>query len=338
LATGNTCGTIIIRNYGGIGVIYYIYIFIYLYFNMKGCLHLINSKTKVAALSVASNTTLIIIKIIAGLLSGSVSIISEAIHSGMDLIASLIAFFAVRFSSKPADKDHPYGHGKMENLSGTIEGLLIFVAAILIINQAIEKIIHQNQIEINMPYAAAGVMIISSIVNTIVSRMLYKVAKKTESIALEADALHLKTDVLTSAGVAVGMIIIAITGIKILDPIVAILVAMLILKEAFTLCRKAALPLLDPKLSDEEEKLISAVMGKYEEKIIDFHSLRTRMSGNVKYIDFHMTVIKELTVEHSHLLCEAIEDDLENILRRTNVSIHIEPGDARDGTHLENGC
>jgi cation diffusion facilitator family transporter len=296
---------------------------------MKGCLHLINSKTKVAALSVTSNTTLIILKIIAGILSGSVSIISEAIHSGMDLAAAIITFFAVRFSSKPADKAHPYGHGKMENLSGTIEGLLIFVAAILIINQAIDKIIQPSHIETGMAFVAAGVMIISSIVNIIVSRMLYKVAKKTESMALEADALHLKTDVYTSAGVAVGIILIAITGISILDPIVAILVAMLILKEAFVLCKKAMLPLLDPKLSDDEEKLIDAVMGKFEEKIIDFHGLRTRKSGSVKYIDFHMTVIKELTVEQSHLLCEAIEDDLENVLRHTNVSIHIEPGDAK---------
>jgi cation diffusion facilitator family transporter len=291
---------------------------------------LINSKTKAAALSVTSNTVLIILKIVAGVLSGSVSIISEAIHSSMDLAAALIAFFAVRFSSKPADKDHPYGHGKVENISGTIEGLLIFVASILIINQAINKIAHPGSIDKNMAYIAAGVMIISSVVNIIVSRILYRVAKRTESIALEADALHLKTDVLTSAGVAVGIIVITITGINILDPIVAILVATLILKEAFVLCKKAVLPLLDPKLSDEEEKLICVVMERYQEKIIDFHGLRTRKSGSIKYIDFHMTVIKELTVEHSHLLCEAIEEDLENVLKHTNVSIHIEPGDAKD--------
>ena len=293
---------------------------------------MIISKTKAAALSVTSNTVLIIIKIIAGYLSGSVSIISEAIHSSMDLVAALIAFFAVRFSSKPADKDHPYGHGKMENISGTIEGLLIFFASILIINQAINKIIHLGKIDKDMAFVAAGVMIISSVVNIIVSRILYKVAKRTESIALEADALHLKTDVLTSAGVAVGVILIAILGpnFNILDPIVAILVACLILKEAFVLCKKAVLPLLDPKLSDEEEKLICTVMEKYEEKIIDFHSLRTRQSGNIKYIDFHMTVVKDLTVELSHLLCEAIEEDIETVLKHTNVSIHIEPGDPQE--------
>jgi cation diffusion facilitator family transporter len=324
MATGNTCGTIIIRNYGGIGVI------LCPYLDMKGCIHLIDSKTKVAALSVASNTTLIIIKIIAGILSGSVSIISEAIHSSMDLLAALIAFFAVRFSAKPADKDHPYGHGKMENISGTVEGLLIFVASIIIIYQAFDKIIHPRHIETDMAYVAAAVMIVSSVINIFVSRMLYKVAKKTESMALEADALHLKTDVLTSAGVALGIMLIAITGINILDPIVAILVAMLILKEAFTLCKKAVLPLLDPKLCDDEEKLIQVVMEKYKHKIIDFHSLRTRKSGNIKYIDFHMTVVKELTVEQSHMLCEAIEDDLETVLKHTNVSIHIEPGDAKD--------
>ena len=144
----------------------------------------------------ASNTFLIVLKIVAGLVSGSVSILSEAIHSSMDLVASIIALFSVSVSSKPADKNHPYGHGKIENISGVIEGLLIFIAALLIIKEAIHKIL--NPTEISEVPIAIIVMCISALSNFLVSRQLYKVAKAEDSIALEADALHLKTDVYTS--------------------------------------------------------------------------------------------------------------------------------------------
>lgn len=286
-----------------------------------------NTKIKVAMLSVISNTILIILKVIAGLLSGSVSIISEAIHSGMDLVASIIAFFSVRVSSMPADKEHPYGHGKVENVSGVIEGLLIFIAAFLIIKEAITKII--NPIEVSQTYIAITVMSISSIVNFIVSRTLYKVAKREESIALEADALHLKTDVYTSAGVALGLFLMRITGIKILDPITAILVALLILKEAWSLCRNAFSPLLDVSLTDDERIKIEKILETYDEKIEGFHKLRTRKSGNIKYIDFHMFVDGSLTVDVAHTLSKEIEIALEQEIKNTNVNIHIEPSKIR---------
>jgi cation diffusion facilitator family transporter len=278
-----------------------------------------SKKVKVAALSIASNTTLIILKIVAGILSGSVSIISEAIHSSMDLVASIIAFFAVRFSSKPADEEHPYGHGKIENVSGVIEGLLIFVAAFLIIMEAIKKLLEPDP-SMDISFVAIGVMLFSAIANIFVSKVLYKVAKEEDSIALEADALHLKTDVYTSLGVSFGLILIKLTGIAILDPIVAILVAFLIIKESWTLCRNAFSPLIDTKLSDEEERKILVVMNKYKNEILDYHRLRTRKSGNIKLVDFHMTVNEELTVKESHALCENIENDLEEIIKNTSVN------------------
>jgi len=283
----------------------------------------LNTKVKVAMLSVLSNTTLIILKLIAGLLSGSVSIISEAIHSSMDLVASIIALFSVKVSSKPADKEHPYGHGKIENVSGVLEGLLIFVAAFLIIKEAILKIL--NPTEVSQAYIGIAVMGISSVVNIIVSRTLYKVAKREESVALEADALHLKTDVYTSAGVAVGLLLMTITGIKILDPITAILVALLIVKEAWSLCRNALSPLLDASLTEEEESKIEEILGTYNERIKEYHKLRTRKSGNIKYIDFHLIVDGSTTVAESHALSEEIQKELEYKIKNTNVSIHIEP-------------
>ena len=283
-----------------------------------------NKKVRVAALSIASNTVLILLKIAAGILSGSISIISEAIHSGMDLIAAVIAFLSVRMSSKPADKIHPYGHGKIENVSGVVEGLLIFAAAFLIISEAVKKIMEPA--EITGAYVAVAVMLFSGAANLFVSRQLYKTAREEDSIALEADALHLKTDVYTSVGVALGLLLIKVTGITMLDPIVAILVALLIIKEAWSLCKSAFGPLLDTKLSDEDEGRIREIMGKYSGKILDYHELRTRKSGSVKYIDFHLTVGEKLTVKESHDLSDEIESELEAALKNTSINIHFEPG------------
>lgn len=283
----------------------------------------VDKRIRYASLSIFSNTLLIFLKIIAGILSGSVSIISEAIHSSMDLIASFIAFFSIKMSSKPADKQHPYGHGKIENISAVIEGLLILIAAILIIKEAIEKMIHPTEIE--NAYIAIAVMIISGIVNFFVSGKLYKVAKEEDSIALEADALHLKTDVYTSLGVGFGLLLIKLTGINILDPIIAIIVALLIVKEGWELISKAFSPLLDQKLDDEIEEKINLVLKKYNNQIIDYHRLRTRKSGDMSYIDFHLTVNGNLTVKESHDLSESIEHELEKIIKKANIFIHIDP-------------
>lgn len=284
-----------------------------------------SKKTQVAFLSIMSNTFLIIIKVLAGILSGSVSIISEAIHSSMDLLASIIAFIAVKISAKPADRKHPYGHGKIENVSGVIEGLLIFIAAFLIIKQSINKILVPSHVQ--QTTVAIMVMVISSFANAIVSRVIYKVSKAEDSIALEADALHLKTDVYTSMGVATGLILLKLTGITIIDPIVAIIVACLIIKEAYSLCKNAFTPLMDEKLSDSEEEKIKNIIEKYEPNIVNFHKLRTRKSGNIRYIDFHMVVNGNLKVRQSHELSERIENDLAKVLKNTDVNIHIEPDD-----------
>lgn len=280
-------------------------------------------KEKVAMLSICSNTALIIMKVIAGILSGSVSIVSEAIHSGMDLLASIIAFASVRISNNPADNDHPYGHGKAENVSGVLEGLLIFVAAGMIIKEAIDKIITPT--EIHNTTTAIIVMAIAVVVNIIVSKILYKVAKEEDSMALEADALHLKTDVYTSLGVCLGLILIKITGFTLLDPIVAIAVAMLIIKEAWHLVVTAFQPLMDVTLETKELEQIIGLLRSYEPKIINAHKLRTRKSGAIRIIDFHLIVDSTMSVTAAHDLCEEIETGLEGMLANCDIQIHIEP-------------
>jgi len=185
-----------------------------------------NAKVSIARLSILSNSFLIVLKLAVGFISGSVSIISEAIHSSMDLIAAVIAFFSVKVSDTPPDSRHPYGHGKVENISGVIEALLIFIAAIWIIIEGVKKLL-SNDIKLESIGIGSAVMLVSAVLNAFVSGRLYKVARETKSVALEADALHLKTDVYTSLGVAVGLGLIMLTGINWLDPVVAILVAFL---------------------------------------------------------------------------------------------------------------
>lgn len=281
-----------------------------------------NAKVKVARLSLLSNSTLIVLKLFVGLATGSVSIISEAIHSTMDLLAAIIAFFSVRISDKPADEAHPYGHGKVENISGVIEALLILVASIWIIVEAIKKILNPGEIEsVGLGFI---VMFISSAVNFIVSKKLYKVAKQEDSIALEADALHLKADVYTSLGVGLGLFLIWVTNLNYLDPIVAILVVIFILKEAFELLSSAFNPLLDIKLSDEEIEIIKNSINKYSSLFCNYHKLKTRKSGRTRYAELHLVFPENKSIKEAHDICDKIEHDIKQDLSYSDVMIHPE--------------
>jgi cation diffusion facilitator family transporter len=280
-----------------------------------------NAKTNIARLSVVSNTLLIAMKLIVGIISGSVSIISEAIHSSMDLLAAVIAFFAVRVSDTPPDSKHPYGHGKIENISGVIEGVLILVAAVMIIFKAIKKLLGEP-IELDSIWIGSLVMVVSAIVNTIVSRKLYKVAHETNSVALEADALHLKTDVYTSLGVALGLVLIIVTGIKWLDPVVAILVALFIIKESYNLISRAYSPLLDTAWEDVEIEDLEKRLNNLE---VNYHDLRTRVAGNYRFIDIHVEIPESESVGNAHSYCDKIEDSLKSVYENLTVTIHVEP-------------
>ncbi|MDM8001315.1 MAG: cation diffusion facilitator family transporter [Bacteroidota bacterium] len=277
-------------------------------------------KTRTARLSVISNSLLIAMKLAAGIISGSVSIISEAIHSSLDLVAAVIAFFAVKISGTPADDRHPFGHGKVENVSGVIEALLIFVASGWIVFEAVDRFINPG--ETGALGLGVLVMAISAVVNTMVSRRLYKVARQTDSVALEADALHLKTDVITSAGVALGLALMWITGWHVLDPIIAIGVAVIIIYESWMLLRKAFSPLLDTALSPSEMKKLTGLL---EEMNIDYHDLKTRAAGHQRFVEFHLDVPPHETIETIHRQCDIIEERLEREFTDINVIIHPEP-------------
>ena len=290
-----------------------------------------NRAAKNARLSIVSNSFLIIMKLAVGIMSGAVSIISEAIHSLMDLAAAIMAYLSIRIANRPADERHPYGHEKVENVSGVLEAVLIFVAAALIIAESVKKLASGEGVA-NLELGVA-VMLVSGIVNILVSKRLYKVAREEDSVALEADALHLKTDVYSSLGVAGGLLAIVVlkrafglAWAPLLDPVVAMAIAVFILWEAWGMLRKAFGPLLDASLSPEELATVRRIVEGREG--VEAHALRTRRSGGTKHIDFHLAVPAGMSVAESHALCDAIEREIEAALERTSVLIHIEPREA----------
>jgi cation diffusion facilitator family transporter len=283
---------------------------------------MVNS-SKIAFLSVLSNSTVVILKIIVGLFTGSVAILSEAIHSLLDLLASFIAFISVRISNKPADKEHPYGHGKVENISGTIETLLIFVAGIWIIYECINKIITPTPIK--LPVLGILVMLFGALINFVVSRIVYRTAKNTNSVAMKSNALHLLTDVYTSLGVALSLLIVHLTGWYVLDPIIGIILACYIMMEAFKLMKETFPPLMDARLTKEEEEQIIQIIESFKDEYIEYHDFRTRRSGAEEYIDFHLVVASNKSIETVHDLCDRIEEKINKLFHQANILIHLEP-------------
>ncbi len=282
-------------------------------------------KKNTAILSLISNSFLIVIKLMAGLLSGSVGIISEAIHSGTDCLASYITFFAVKKSSESPDTRHQFGHGKYEDFSGLVEGVLINIAALYILAEAGKNIIIGNHNVVNIDIAAY-VMIFSVVVNIIVSTVLFKVAKKTGSIALYADGEHLRTDVYTSVGVALGMIMIKLTGIHILDSMIALVVAVMIFHTGLKICRKATSNLLDEGLPESDISKISDIVKSFtNEGILETCKIRTRTSGPRINIELTIYAQETMTVKESHRICNEIESKLNSTFNKVDTIIHIEP-------------
>ena len=290
-----------------------------------------STKTSAAGLSIISNSLLVALKIAVGLAMGSVSVLSEGVHSAVDLLAALIAFFSIRAAAKPADEEHEFGHGKLENISGTIEALLIFLAAGLIIYEAIDKIINRAKPEFIT--LGIGIMAFSAVLNFFVSRRLHRIAHSSDSVALEADAWHLTTDVYTSLGVFVGLVVVRLTHWYILDPIIAIGVALLIIRAAWNITLKSVSGLVDTRLPKAEEDIITASILEHLGELAGFHELRTRKSGSQRYIELHLVLPRSVTLERAHKLCDHLEEDIKNKLSEGLVTIHCEPcGQAADGS------
>lgn len=300
-------------------------------------------KVSAARLSIISNSALIVMKLTVGLSIGSVSVISEAAHSSVDLVAALIAFFSVKKSDKPADDEHPFGHGKIENISGTIEALLILLAAIWIIAEAIERLF--NPAPLDAIEWGIGVMLISSVTNWFVSKRLFDVGRQTDSIALQADGWHLRTDVYTSLGVMASLVLIwsgkkVLPGIHLnwIDPVAAIAVAFLILHAAWNLTVQSAKDLLDWRLPAEEMDYITELIRSMHPPVHGFHKLRTRKAGSARFIEFHMLVDPDMTVDESHRLTDEITRLITEHLPGSTVTVHVEPCNGRCDHECTKGC
>ena len=282
-----------------------------------------SKKIKAARLSIISNLSLTLLKLVVGVFMGSISVISEAFHSGIDLVAAIIAYFSVVQSSKPADLEHPYGHGKYENVGSIIEAVLIIMTALAILIKAVPRFFQPT--EIHSLGIGSAVMAVSILLNVLVSRTLMKVAKETDSPALEGDALHLRADVYTSVGILLGLLAIKVTGLMILDPIIATGVALFILKAGFDLVRKSFGVIVDERLSDEDIQLINEVLNQNSSTFLNYHELRTRKAGSQRFIDVHLVFPRDMPIKEIHDTCRELEVKIKAGLYRADVVLKVEP-------------
>ena len=265
---------------------------------------------------------LIVLKVVVAVITGSISILAQAVDSSLDLFAVVITFFTIRIAAKPADEEHPFGHGKAENIAAIVQAMLIFTAGGLIIYSAIHRI--QVEATVELAEAGIGVMLVSMIASIFLSRHLFKVSKAVDSIALQANAHNIAADVYSTAAVLVGLVVVRLTKLNILDPIIAMAVALLILKSSYDVLRKSFGGLVDVKLPDGEESVIKSCILEHSGKVVAFHELRTRKAGSQRYIDLHLVMPRNASVEEAHRMCDHLERDIETRLRRTNVTIHVE--------------
>jgi cation diffusion facilitator family transporter len=278
-------------------------------------------KNRIALTSVIAAVFLTSFKLVVGLLTGSLGILSEALHSGLDLIAAIITLFAVRFADLPADNEHNYGHGKIENLSALIETFLLLVTCFWIIYESINRFINKHPIEIT---AFSFIVIITSIIIDFSrSRALYRVARKYNSQALEADALHFSTDIWSSVVVLIGLTVYKLFNFVYADSIAALIVALIVLSVSYRLGRRAFDVLIDRapiKIVDQINHVIDRIPG-----VNKYHDLRVREGGAYKFVELNIHVNKGLSIEAAHSISEQVEDEIAKKIPKCKVTVHIEP-------------
>ena len=284
------------------------------------------SRSRAAALSIASNSGLILLKLVAGAVTGSVAIVTEAIHSAIDLLASIVAFFSVRQAETPADASHRYGHEKFENVAAGIEGMLILVGSGVIVYTAVQHLVEGTEIE-SIGFGI-GVVAFATAVNLVVSQYLYRRAAATDSAALAGDAAHLRTDAFTSLGVLAGLALVSATGETWIDPVVALLIAVAIVFTGLRVVAGSWRVLVDEALPPEEMAAIQEAIESFGDRgVAGYHELRTRRAGPRRYVDMHVQFRSGTTLEEAHAIAHSLQDTIRERLRGADVLIHLEPED-----------
>ena len=288
---------------------------------------MIRTKSGAAGLSVASNSLLIALKVAVGAITGSIAIITEAVHSLIDLMASVIALTSVRKADEPADVEHPYGHQKLESLAAAIEGMLILVGAGVIIFEATRRLVDAADVE--LVGLGIAVMAVSAAVNFGISAFLYRQARRLESPALEGDAAHLRTDAFTSVGVLGGLLLVEITGDPAFDAIAALVVAVAIVVSGLRIITRSSRVLVDEVLPEEEmDRIEAAIAASRPPEVAGYHKLRARRAGSRRYVDLHVQFRTGTSLERAHSLAHQMRSAIEAELPAADVLIHVEPEDS----------
>lgn len=284
-----------------------------------------HSKRKIGAarISILAAVSLAIVKLLTGLLTGSLAILSSAVDSLLDILMSGVNLIAIQHAEQPADERHPYGHGKFETLATIFQALIIAGSGVWIIYEAIRRIAENSVV--NQPGSGIPVMAASMVASWFLSRYLRRVARETDSSALEADSLHFAMDVYTNLALLVGLVILTVLPLPWLDPGMSILVALYILFEAFRLLRRGLGDVLDEQLPDQVQAEIEQLIEDHKHELFGYHNLRTRRAGSQKLIDFHLTVCKHLSVEEAHDITDYLEQRIAARIEGTDVTIHVEP-------------
>jgi cation diffusion facilitator family transporter len=284
----------------------------------------IKTKHGAAGLSIASNAILIALKLAAGAITGSIAILTEAVHSLIDLVASVVAYVSVRKADEPADAEHPYGHEKVESLAATIEGMLILIGAGIIVYEATHRLVVGSTVE--SIGVGIAVMAVSMVANLCVSTVLSRQARAHDSPALEGDAAHLRTDALTSGGVIVGLALVRITGEAAFDSIMALIVAAAIVWAGIRIIRRSSGVLVDEALPDAEmDRIEQAIADARTPEVAGYHKLRARRAGSRRHIDLHVQYRSGTSLERAHELAHLMRDSIEAEISQAEVLIHVEP-------------
>ena len=287
-----------------------------------------STKFGAARLSIVSNTLLITLKVVAGAVTGSIAIITEAVHSSIDLLASIVAYLSLRKADEPADAEHQYGHAKAENLAAAIEGMLILVGAGVIVYEASRRLVSGGEVE-NLGFGIT-VIAISAVVNLGVSTYLYRQARAHDSPALEGDAAHLRADAATSLAVLLGLILIEVTGFEQVDAIVALMVAAAIVYTGVRILTRSSRVLMDEALPRDELDLVRKLIADYPGPELEgFHKLRGRRAGSARYIDLHLQFTSGTSLERAHDIAHDLQGQVRSQMPGAELLVHIEPSRTR---------
>jgi len=283
---------------------------------------MVKEKNNVALSSVIAAVFLTVFKFVVGIVTGSLGILSEALHSLLDLIAAVVTFFSVRMSDKPADKKHNFGHGKVENLSALIQTILLLVVCFWIFYEGISRIV-TGDFHIEVTIWSYIVVVTSIVIDISRSRALSRVAKKHNSQALEADALHFSTDIWSSTAVLIGLLCVDFFDFPYADPIAALIVAVIVLYVCYQLGKRSIDVLLD-RAPEQSVKYIEEILNEHIE-IQEYHNLRVRASGADTFITFNIHINPDTSFVEAHRFCDHLEKDIAKKITRSVVFIHVEP-------------